>query len=153
MVRKNFRFETLLRLREQKQDAAMRAVATRLRTIQTITQRQESLQLRISQETAAIRESLQKSILDVDQIKWERHWLTRLRLGILEADAEIAGHRAMLAQERAALTAARKETKVLSLLKERSRLSFLAEQDRREQGDLDELNTARHAFALLTERE
>jgi flagellar export protein FliJ len=150
---KSFRFETLLKIREQKQDASMRAVAARLRAIQAITQRQESLQLRITQETAAIRESLQKTILDVDQLKWERHWLTRLRLGVLEADAEIAGHRAMLAQERAALTHARKETKVLSLLKERMRESFLAEQDRRQQRDLDELNTARHAFALITEHE
>ena len=131
----------------------MRAVAARLRAIQNITRRQESLQVRIKQETTAIRESLQKDILDVDQLKWERHWLTRLRLGVLEADAEIAAQRAMLAQERSVLTHARKETKILSRLKERQREMFLAEQDRREQRDLDELNTSRHTFAMMTEHE
>ncbi|GJQ25638.1 MAG: hypothetical protein HBSAPP02_06700 [Phycisphaerae bacterium] len=145
--RRMYRFETLLKIRRAKEDAARRVVAARLRQIAEVEQRQAALSERISQETEAIRASLgeKNKNLDVEQLRWSRHWLGRLRLGVLEAQAEVAGHRAMLAQERAVLNDARKQVGVLDRLKERWRASVIAESQRVEARQLDEMNTARFA--------
>lgn len=145
--RRTYRFETLLKIRRAKEDTARRVVASRLRQIAEVEQRQAALSDRISQESEAIRSSLgeKNKNLDVEQLRWSRHWLGRLRLGVLEAQAEVAGHRAMLAQERVALSDARKQAQVLERLKERWRASVIAEADRVEARQLDEMNTARYA--------
>src|SRR5262245_5600581 len=83
---------------------------------------------------------------DVNFLRWGRSWLGRLQAGIRQVDAEAAQHRAALAQERAALAVARKETKVLEKLKERQREAFLAEEARREQRDLDDMNGVRFVY-------
>jgi flagellar export protein FliJ len=67
----------------------------------------------------------------------------------LAADAQITAQRGMLAQERAALAEARKQTKVLERLQERQRQAYLVELNRRERAELDEMNSTRFAHALL----
>lgn len=141
----NFRFETLLRLRQRKEDMQKRVVALRLRQIQQLQERHELLSERINQQGDAIRGRLREGEIDVDALRRARHWLVRLRQGILETDAEIATHRAILAQERAALVESRKEARVMEQWRERQKAAFVAQLEREEQMQTDELNTMRFA--------
>ena len=118
-----FRFETLLRLRRQREDQQKRVVATRLRRIHAIEERRAMLEGSIEQQTQEMRSALQHEQMELDDIRANRNWLSRLRRGILEADSELIGQRAQLAQERAQLAGARKEREVLARLREQ-RLEF-----------------------------
>ncbi|MFH1419584.1 MAG: flagellar FliJ family protein [Planctomycetota bacterium] len=146
-----FRLETLLRLRCQREDEQKRIVASRLRKIRTIEEQKHVLELRITDQTGVMRTLLCDPAMQVDELKAGRHWMVRLRRGVLEADAAIAAHKAMLAQERAELAEARKSSKVLDQLKQRQREAYLAELARAEQSEVDDLNVTRHARALLCE--
>jgi flagellar export protein FliJ len=138
-----FRFETLLRLRRQREEEQRRVVAARLRLIAAVQRRQDLLRRRIDQESEAIRASLRGPAADIEQLRWGRHWLSRLRRGALEAEAELAAHRAMLAQERAALLEARTRHEVLHRLKEMQVDQHRAALARREQAEADEMSVLR----------
>lgn len=148
-----FRFETLLRLRKQREDERKRVVAARLRQIGELMERRNNLLTAIDGQTDSLRSALRGGTVDVDQVRWGRHWLTHLRRGVLDTDAELSGQRAMLAQERATLVVARKDTEVLARLRERRLESWNVEAARREQIESDEMNTLRFAHASLTESE
>ncbi|MBN2563517.1 MAG: flagellar export protein FliJ [Phycisphaerae bacterium] len=151
--RYTFRLEPLLRLRQQREDEQKRVVASRLREIATLQQRREVLHVRIGSQMQAMRESLTSEQVNVDALKLGRHWLIRLRRGVLEADAQISAQRAILAQDRAVLANARRDTKVLQRLRERQRAAHMAEVNRREQTELDEMNVLRFAHAGIVEEE
>jgi len=142
-----FRFEALLRLRKRIEDEKKRVVASRLREIVSLERRQSLLRQQIDLQTQALREASQDQPVDVDEMKWSRHWLTRLRIGVLEAEAELAAHRAMLAQERLNLVDARRDHEVLERLRERQREAFLAEASKREQTENDEISVMRFSRA------
>lgn len=148
-----FRFETLLRLRKQREDERKRVVAARLRQIGDLMERRNNLLTAIDGQTDSLRSALRGGTVDVDQVRWGRHWLTHLRRGVLDTDAELSGQRAMLAQERATLVEARKDTEVLARLRERRLEAWNVEAARREQIESDEMNTLRFAHASLTESE
>ena len=148
-----FRFETLLRLRKQREDERKRVVAARLRQIGELMERRNNLLTAIDGQTDSLRSALRGGTVDVDQVRWGRHWLTHLRRGVLDTDAELFGQRAMLAQERATLVEARKDTEVLARLRERRLEAWNVEAARREQIESDEMNTLRFAHASLTESE
>lgn len=145
--RYTFRLETLLRLRQQREDEQKRVVAARLREIRTLRQRRHSLETEITRQTSALRQSLTEANPEMHLMKLGRHWVIRLRRGVLDADAEIAAQRAQLAQERIGLTEARRDAKVLEKLKERRHAAYRADLDRREQAELDEMNVSRFAYA------
>ncbi|MFQ5429121.1 MAG: flagellar export protein FliJ [Phycisphaerae bacterium] len=145
-----FRFEPVLRLRQRREDEQKRVVAGRLRKIRQIEDHQRALRTRIAQQTEWTRRSLRGESVDIDALKWGRHWMIRLRRGVLDAEGEIGVHRALLAQEQAKLAQAAKEKRVLSRLKERRLALYLAEQERREQLELDEMNGVRFARSVIS---
>jgi flagellar FliJ protein len=151
--RYRFRLEPLLRLRQQREDEQKRVVASRLRQIDALRRRQRVFEGEIDRQTDSMRRSLVDVRVDVDSLKLGRHWLVRLRRGVLEADAQIMTQRAILVQERVALAEARKDAKVLARLKERKRDAYLAEVNRREQAELDEMNVLRFAHAAMAKDE
>lgn len=147
-----FRFETLLKLRARAEDEAKRAVGRRMREIIRLEDRRLLLERRIVEETREIRFSLTGGrALDVDHVRQGRHWLARLRQGVLTTDAEIATQRAVLAQERAALFEARKRARILETVRDRQYLTFAAQLRRREQREQDEMNVTRFAHAMMRE--
>ncbi len=143
--RYTFRFETLLSLRRQREEQEKRVVASRLREIRKLEQRQEALVLRIEEHTDLTRGALRDGVLDLDRLKLGRHWIVRLRRGVLEAEAELSTHKAILAQERMKLAEASKQRKILGKLRETRRDRFLFEQNRQEQAASDEVSVLRHA--------
>ncbi len=152
MARKDvFRFETLLKLRRQKEDEAQRTVAARMGHIRELEKRQEALNSRIEGQASSSRMVLSEKTLNLDEIRLSRHWMIRLRQGLLQAEAEMRTQRAILASERTRLSDATKNRKVLSRLKERRLDQYFAEQDRRDQAELDEMNVLRFAYARIDE--
>jgi flagellar protein FliJ len=149
--RYRFRLETLLRLRQQREDEKKRIVASRLRKIRSLEQHKQVLETRIAEQTEIIRGLLVRDQMDVDELKAGRHWMIRLRRGVLEAGGALSSNRAMLAQERADLANARKETKVLERLKEKQQTAFSAELERLDRIEADDLNVTRFAHALTVE--
>ncbi len=142
-----FRFETLLHLRKLREQERQRAVAARLAAIHRLEERRTALMRRIDEESAAARDALRLEAVDLDQLRFGRHWVTRLRRGVLETQAEISTHRAILAQERQQLTAAATDKKVLERLKSQRLARRRAEQDRRERLEQDEMNVLRFVHA------
>ncbi len=157
-----FRFESILRLRRRSEDEQKRIVAARLRDINRLEQRRGLFLERIDEQAALQRSALcglvrlrrtpqadapgRPDPLDVERLKLGRHWMIRLRRGILETDAELAANRALLAHERRKLSEASKKARVLSRLREIRWDAHVTELDRQEQRDLDELNTTRFAL-------
>ena len=146
-----FRLETLLKVRRAKEDERKRIVGERLRHIEALHAQKASIEAQIVEQTESMRSALSTTgqTTDVDFLRWGRHWMTRLRMGILRVDAEIALHRARLAQERAQLAGARKETKILERLKERQFEAARAEEAARERRESDDMNTARFVHEAL----
>jgi flagellar export protein FliJ len=147
----SFRLEVLLKLRRQREDEKKLAVATRLREIATVERRKLAFQMEIARHVQVMRDSLSVAQADVDRLKMGRYWLARLRRGVLECDARLATVQGLLAQERAELAEARKQAKVLERLKERQQAAFTAALTRREQRELDEMNSVRFAYARSLE--
>lgn len=146
---KSFRFETLLKLRKQREDEAKRIVSERLNRIRTLEERQEAIQQRIATEVSEVRGEMQAYKLNTDQIRLGRHWITRMRQGLLNAEAEMRTQQAILAAERRQLAEASTERKILAKLKEQRLERVLTEQRQREQAEMDELNTLRFVHAGL----
>jgi flagellar export protein FliJ len=146
LIGRRFRLETLLRVRRAREDERKRTVAARLRAIEALRQKRAELEVQLRAQTDALRAALTGENADVNFLRWGRHWLGRLQAGIRQVDAEAAQHGAMLAHERAALAHARKETKVLERLKERQLEAWAAEEGRRQQGDLDDMNGMRFVY-------
>lgn len=140
-----FRFETLLRLRQQREDEQKRIVSHRLNDIRRLQQRQDTLLQRINDQSDLTRDALRDRQIDVDLLKFGRHWLIRLRRGVLETEAQIAAQKAILAQERSTLREALKHRRILSGLKDRRYMRFTAAEARREQAELDENSVIRFA--------
>ena len=109
-----FRLETLRRLRAQREDEQKRVVAARLRKIQELEAEKQLLQQRILEQTEHMRSWLNASTVDVDLLKTGRHWVLRLRRGVLETDARINLEQTMLAHERARAAEGKAARSVLS---------------------------------------
>lgn len=141
-----FRFETMLRIRRQREDEHKRIVANRLREITALQDHMGSLDKQIRDELQAIRIGRQPGTIDMQQIIRHRHWLGCLHKGVLEGQAKMRFLEAELARERADLAEAAKQRRILEKLKERQREQYNSEQDRLEALAADDLTTVRYVF-------
>jgi flagellar protein FliJ len=141
-----FRFATMLKIRQQREDEQKRLVADRLRQIAQVRDHRRTLQRQIEDEVNAIRDSQVRGSIDIQQVMRHRHWLGHLHKGVLEADARVRFLEARLAQERAVLAEAVKQRKILEKLKERQWERHLHEEEIREMKESDELATVRYVF-------
>lgn len=146
-----FRFDTLLKVRQQREDSQKRIVAARMRQLDELHRRATLLESRIADQTESLRETLRSGSVEIDDLKWARHAMIQLRRALLETSAETASQRAVLAQEQAALAEARKETRILERLRERQKEAHDAQNKREEQLQTDEMNVSRYIHAGLSE--
>lgn len=147
-----FRLETLLKIRRQREDRQKRVVAERLRQISRIQGEIASFERQIGRQIDAMRVDASGSSLDVQNLVRNRHWLSHLQRGRLEADGHLRLLEARLAQERAVLANAAKEKKILEKLKEHQQTRYAKELDYREQAASDELSTVRFVFNRAADR-
>lgn len=141
-----FRFETMLKIRRQREDEHKRIVADRVREIARVKDQMASLDRQIRDELAAIREGQSPGTIDMQQVVRHRHWLGRLHKAVLDSQARLRFLEARLAQERAALAEAAKQRRVLDKLKQRQWERYRMEQDRIETRLADDLTTVRYVF-------
>jgi len=141
-----FRFDTMLKIRKQREDQRKRVVADRLREIGRIQDRMASLHAQIENEVQAIRTGQEPGTIDLQQAMRHRYWLGHLHKNSLEIEARLRYHEAQLAQERAALAEAAKQRRILEKLKERQWNRYLQEEDKRETMEADEMSTIRYVF-------
>lgn len=141
-----FRFETLLRIRRQREDEHKRIVAARVREIQKTREQMAALDRQIQDELHAIRSGQQPGQIDMQQVVRHRHWLGRLHKAVLDGQARLRFLEARLVQERAALAEAAKQCRILEKLRERQELRHLQEQERLETRVTDDLATIRYVF-------
>ncbi len=141
-----FRYDTLLKIRQQREDQHKRVVAERVRQIMAARDRLNSLGRQIAQEESAIRDGQGPGVLDLQQIVRHRHWLGYLHRCVLETEGSIRVLEGRLAQERAALAEAVKQRKILDKLKERRLVRHLQEEQRREINVADDLTTVRYVY-------
>lgn len=141
-----FRFETMLRIRQQREDEHKRIVANRLRAIRELKNHMASLDKQIHEELQAIRVGQQPGTIDMQQVIRHRHWLGCLHKGVLEGQARMRFLEAELVRERAALAEAAKQRRILEKLKERRLEQHRRERDRLEVAAADDLTTVRYVF-------
>ena len=144
-----FRFETLLKIRRQREDERKRVVAARTRQIRTVRRQIAGLEKQIDDELRAIRCGQTPGILDMQQLIRHRYWLGRLHRGLLDAQGHLAGLEARLAQERAVLAEAAVQRRILEKLKERLRQRHRDVQDRLEIRQADEMAGLRFVHEAL----
>jgi len=141
-----FRFATLLKIRQQREDHHKRIVAQRLRQIAGVREQLASLDRQIRAEIEAIRRGQEPGTIDLQQAIRHRSWLTHLHKSTLEAQAHLQFLEARLAQERATLAEAAKQRRILEKLKERQWERYRQEQARIETNQSDDLTTTRYVF-------
>jgi flagellar FliJ protein len=145
-----FRFDTLLKIRRQREDEHKRIVGGRLREIAQTQLRIDAIQRQIDEEMNAIRAGQDRGTIDIQQLMRHRHWLGHLHKSGLEAEARLGYLEARLAQERAALAEAVKQRRILEKLRERQADRHQREADRQERLESDELATVRYVFERRT---
>jgi flagellar FliJ protein len=148
-----FRFETLLKIRRQREDEHKRIVGERLRQIGQVQDQLESLGRQIEQETEAVRASQAGGTIDIRMLVRHRHWLGHLHKSVLEGQARLGYLEAELAQERAALTEAMKQRRILEELKANRLAKHSADRERQEARERDEMATVRFTFNARNEAE
>lgn len=141
-----FRFDTMLKIRRQREDHHKRIVADRLRQIAQVNRQLEGLAGQIQAEIEAMRRGQSVGTIDIQQVIQRRHWLGHLHRNTLEVEARRRFLEARLAQERAVLAEAAKQRRILEKLRERQWERHEQELKRQEIRDADELSTVRYVF-------
>ncbi len=139
-----FRLATVLKIRKQREDAAKRVVADRLREVGQVQGEIDSLQDQILRELGMFRESHATGRIDVTQIARHRHWLIHLDQGVMLARTRLGELQDQLSGDRAALAEARKQVRVLEKLEERQYERYMKDLNRAETRELDEIGNIVH---------
>jgi flagellar FliJ protein len=142
-----FRLEALLRVRRSLEEEAKRALA------RTIAARDQALA-----RAAALREAHGSAVegrrsapgepVDLDRLRAIERYLLVLEKRIAQADLEVAGAEARVAEARQALLKAHQEHLILLRLKERRQEQHALDTLREEAKEMDEIAVLRYHFAL-----
>jgi flagellar FliJ protein len=141
-----FRFETLLKIRRQREQQHQRIVAERQQQINKVRQRISSIHDQIRDEEKAICHAGEAGVIDLQQVVRHRHWLGCLHKGSLEAQNQLRYLEAELARERAELAEACKQRKIIEKLREKQWNRHRQEEDAAEARETDEMATVRYIF-------
>ncbi len=141
-----FRLETLLKIRQQREERHQRIVAGRLRQIHQTHRQIADLEQQMRAGQDAIRDNQRPGRIDLQQAIHYRHWIGHLHKNVLEAQAHLGYLEAELVRERAALAEAAKQRKILDKLKERQWQRYRENEDRRDVNEADEMSTVRYVF-------
>ena len=145
-LRRQFQYETLLRVRARQQDLKAQALATAVRDVEHARAQRDRLS---AEQRRAIERAgeLARHEFDASDLRryyqYERHLA---RLGVMK-DAEIREKRNTVAARQKELAEARKQKRVIERLKERHTAAFLAYVRDQERKAIDEAAVVR---AVLT---
>jgi flagellar protein FliJ len=148
-----FRFETMLKIRQQREDQHKRIVGERLAQIAEIREELSRLEQLTGQGIHSVRAIQQVGRIDLQQVMAQRGWVAHLHKATLEAQARIGALEARLAQERAALAEAAKQRRILEKLKERQEERHRLEEQRVDMQATDDLTTTRFVYEGIGQAE
>jgi flagellar FliJ protein len=138
MARFRFNLEGLLKLRRLEEDRAKSAFLLRFRCYRLVEAEIAEIGRRREEAKARCRESSLGS-LDMDALLRSRRFINVLFQRIEEKRAELSRLRPALEEARGAYRKAAARRKAIEKIRERRRLEFLREEDRREGRELDEV--------------
>ena len=141
-----FRFDTLLKIRRQREEHEQRVVARRLLQIDSVQRQISAIERQIQEETASLRATHQPGPIDLQRAMRYRRWLSRLHKGALEGEARMRFLEARLAQERVALLEATRQRRVLEKLRERQLEKYSRQQEQIEAKEADDMANVRYVF-------
>ena len=148
MKKFRFQFETVLRLRKNRENDALRALAVAQRAYQADLERKAAL---VSELKAALlrRENLGTEAIGIDAFQIEENFIVGTKQRIIRQDqALVRASRAVEKNLRAYLHA-RRQTHTIELLREKQYLAFKKAVAKKEQKDLDELTVMRARLVAL----
>ena len=145
-----FRYGTMLKIRQQREDQHKCMVGDRLRQIGQINRQIDSLHQQIAHEMENIRAGCESGTINIQQAIRRRYWLSHLHKDILELEARLGYHEARLAQERAELTEAAKQRRMLDKLRQNQCHRHNQQEQKRQTGRADDMATVRYVFDRVT---
>lgn len=138
-----FRLERVLEVRRREEDreriAFAEATARRARAREVLEARRRAYRRTLEEEAA-------RASFRVDELLARIHHRERQLRDILEAERDLESATAAWAEARARLVEARKKRRLLERLRERRYAEWRLEEERREQGILDEVGTVRFLY-------
>ncbi len=140
----NFKLETFLKLRRQKEDDKKRVVAGRLREMSKLQDHVMSLNEQIASEIRKTRDNAVHAHIDVPEMSRRRFWTSHLQRGVLETEHRIGKLEQQLARDRQALAEAAKEYQVIEKLREREWQKYSEQLERLETLQADEMAINRY---------
>ncbi|MHC4445590.1 MAG: flagellar export protein FliJ [Planctomycetota bacterium] len=148
-----FSYDTMLKLRKDRESQHKHLVADRLRRIGQINRQIGSLQQQIAGELESIRAGCESGTINIKQAIGRRYWLSHLQKGILESEARLGYHEARLAQERAELIRASKQRRMLEKLRHNQFNRYNLREHKRQTDWADDMSTVRYLFDRVTSLE
>ena len=146
---KKFRFtlQPVLEHRQRIEDEKQQVLAQRKRALDAAETELQRLNAEFRASSNALRE--QHRSFDADTLRLHYAHLQFLDRTIVEQIKIVAERRVALERARTDLLAASKDRKVVEKLKDRRRETYVAEESRIEQNELDDNNARRHARAMV----
>jgi flagellar FliJ protein len=145
MKRFRFKFATVLEVRKAREQEALVALGAAQRVYQEAQGHKRSLQNQL-QDSLGRREKLGEQAIGIVAFRTEQDFITGTKQRIIQADQAIV--RASRGVEKAlrAYIATRRQSRMIEVLEDKARLEFKAEQNRKEQKQMDEFNIMRSRF-------
>jgi flagellar FliJ protein len=138
-ARFNFRLDFLIKARRRKEEEAMAKLAKRLASIRDIEEEIARLGERKDRLAAELDDKMKSGGITVPLIILYKEYDAKLAKDIARAKEFLRLSRREEAKERAALTRAAIDRKIMENLKEKKKIEFLAEQAYLEQKNLEEM--------------
>lgn len=141
----NFRFESLLKIRENERNKKKNAFLEAQAALQNMQEKVRQCKLRLKANLTALRAQRELST-NADELRRQQRFHTSLLDTVREAELELSYLSELAEQKRNELNEAIKEVKILQALKEKTEERRLEEERRRSDKEVDELTTQQEAL-------
>lgn len=148
-----FRPEAVLRLREQREQLALRRLAEAQARVTEIQQSMHRVRRQMDEQDALVRDGVLTGTVDVQYISLYRRHVMALHRTMIQHAQDLQLAAGQLQQVRGEVLQTVKERKVMSRLKEKLRLRHLSEVERGEARELDDMTAMRFGHLRLVQEQ
>jgi flagellar FliJ protein len=141
MARFVFQLQSVLRHRERIEEGRQRELAFVVSELVRLERERQSLIFDMEENAAEVRNHHMTGKLDMAYLAAHRRYMLGMQRQLGAMAPKIAQQQKVVNEARAALAEASKQKKILEKLREKQHDCWSADQERREAGALDELNT------------
>lgn len=145
MKKFKFRLESVQKLRETREQEALRNLAAAQRALQTEIEKKEIIKRDLESARARL-ESLGETPTGIAQFQVEQNFIDGSVIRLRHADTLIRRAERSVEKSMAAYQVARKNLRMIETLREKAYQEYLDEGRRKEQVEADDLTSMRHRF-------